>query len=97
MFHLSLQFTLEDARERLNSLHQGSGSPASDRRQLAASRLDPASVREQRHSIHVLTSSSPTPASHGEYYSLIILIWTSSFLCKYRVKFTEPSTIYEQE
>merc|ERR1719189_1293622 len=46
------RFTLEDARERLNSLHQGSGSPASDRRQLAASRLDPASVREQRHSIH---------------------------------------------
>ena len=71
MFHLSLQFTLEDARERLNSLHQGSGSPASDRRQLAASRLDPASVREQRHSIHVLTSSSPTPASHGEYCSLL--------------------------
>ena len=90
MFHLSLQFTLEDARERLNSLHQGSGSPASDRRQLAASRLDPASVREQRHSIHVLTSSSPTPASHGEYYS-------SSFLCKYRLKFTEPSTIYVPE
>ena len=56
---IMLQFTLEDARDRLNSLHQ---SP--DRRQ----RLDPGSAREQRHSIHVLTTSpssasSTTPSS----------------------------------
>jgi len=43
------RFTLEDARERLSALNQ---SP--DRRQ----RLEPGSAREQRHSIHVLTSQA---------------------------------------
>jgi len=43
------RFTLEDARERLSALNQ---SP--DRRQ----RLEPGSTREQRHSIHVLTSQA---------------------------------------
>jgi len=59
------RFTLEDARERLANLH---GSPAGERRTQvtgSGSRLDPASVREQRHSIHVLTSSSPSTPSHG--------------------------------
>ena len=56
----SLQFTLEDARERLSALNQ---SP--DRRQ----RLEPGSAREQRHSIHVLTSQAQ--AAHGEYYKKI--------------------------
>jgi len=59
------RFTLEDARERLANLH---GSPAGERRTQvtgSGSRLDPASVREQRHSIHVLTSSSPNTPSHG--------------------------------
>jgi len=58
------RFTLEDARERLANLH---GSPAGERRTMtgSGSRLDPASVREQRHSIHVLTSPSPSTPSHG--------------------------------
>ena len=62
---LLFQFTLEDARERLANLH---GSPAGERRTVtgSGSRLDPASVREQRHSIHVLTSPSPSTPSHGE-------------------------------
>jgi len=48
------RFTLEDARERLSSLGQ---SPDRSLR----SRLEPGAreAREQRHSVHVLTSSSP--------------------------------------
>ena len=55
--HLSLQFTLEDARERLSSLGQ---SPDRNLR----SRLEAGpGMREQRHSVHVVTSSSPSSAA----------------------------------
>ena len=53
-----MQFSLEDARERLSSLaphpapHPAPHSP--DRR---GTRLDPANVREQRHSVHLLHSA----------------------------------------
>jgi len=50
------RFTLEDARERLSSLGQ------SPDRSLRA-RLEPSpGVREQRHSVHVIPSSSSSPA-----------------------------------
>ena len=87
---LLFQFTLEDARERLANLH---GSPAGERRTMtgSGSRLDPASVREQRHSIHVLTSPSPSTPSHGEYWSHRII----ESLCHWAVG-TEPLFVLEQ-
>ena len=58
--HLSLQFTLEDARERLSSLGQ---SPDRNLR----SRLEAGpGMREQRHSVHVVTSSPSSGADKGK-------------------------------
>jgi len=52
------RFTLEDTRDKLSNSTTSSQSP--ERR---ISRLDPASVREQRHSVHV---PNPAPSTHGE-------------------------------
>ena len=55
-----LQFTLEDARERLSSLGQ---SPDRNLR----SRLEAGpGVREQRHSVHVVTSSPSSTVDKGK-------------------------------
>ena len=58
--HHYLQFTLEDARERLSSLGQ---SPDRNLR----SRLEAGpGVREQRHSVHVVTSSPSSTVDKGK-------------------------------
>ena len=52
---------MEDARERLSSLGQSPGLRA---------RLEPGpGLREQRHSVHVIPSSSSSPApDKGKFY-----------------------------